>query len=103
MSPRTIILTIEGGFFKSISAYQHTAVQWKERQAEGKEKCTPVQAHLIIREYLGQISQLLKFNNNTMTSFNHQFTVEGEEEGQKGKDDESKRTMEGDDAKEKGD
>lgn len=40
-----------------------------------------------------------------MTSFNHQFTVEGEEEEeeQKGKGDESKRTMEGDGAKEKGD
>lgn len=40
-----------------------------------------------------------------MTSFNHQFTVEGEEEEQKGKDEESKRTMEGerDGAKEKED
>lgn len=59
MSPRTIILTIGGGFSRAFQPISRLPCGRKNAGLKAKETCIPVQAHLIVSEYLGQISQLL--------------------------------------------
>lgn len=51
MSPRTIILTIEGGFFKSIQPISTLQCSRKNAGLKARRHALLFQAHLIITEY----------------------------------------------------